>query len=758
MLGRYAVLYLALMMQGQPLWSQPLTHYVNPMIGTGGHGHTFPGAASPFGMIQLSPDQFNAGWDWCSGYHYSDSLIIGFSHLHLSGTGIGELGDILLMPTVGALKLTPATRQTWQQGYGSYFSHHDEHASPGYYRVYLHTYEVDAELTATTHAGMHRYTFPKTDSAHIILNLHHGIGWDECTDAQLAFRSDTLLTGYRRSSGWAADQLVYFAMAISKQPESIGVATDSSLFPNQRTLRSPKARAWLSFKTEHSEKILVKVALSFVSEEGALENLRQEIQHWEFERIRRATEQVWEEQLRRIVITDASEEEKTVFYTALYHTMLSPMHYQDLDGRYRGSEPKDKRIHSATGFTNYTVFSLWDTFRAWHTLATLVFPERVRDFLYSFLAQYKEFGELPVWSLVSNETYTMIGYHAVVVIAEAIAKGFLSKKEVAVFFEAMKSSAMKDARGLEPYRTYGYIPFELEPESVSKTLEYAYDDWCLAQVANVLGRKGDEAQFLRRATFYQNLFDRSTNFMRPKDAKGEWKQPFNPRNVEHRKDDFTEGNSWQYTWFVPHDIAGLIRQVGGKKPFIEKLDSLFEEPAELGAAAPPDVSGLIGQYAHGNEPSQHIAYLYAYAGAPEKTAERVRQVLTELYNSTSEGLCGNDDCGQLSAWYVLSALGFYPVNPAEAIYVFGSPLFPKATLKLGKGKTLSIEAKNVSKQNRYIQSITFNGKPIETVWIRHQDIVQGGKLVFEMGATPHPTWGKSPQAAPPSMSQNNLDR
>ncbi|MFN3394754.1 MAG: GH92 family glycosyl hydrolase, partial [Candidatus Thermochlorobacter sp.] len=424
----------------------------------------------------------------------------------------------------------------------------------------------------------------------------------------------------------------------------------------------------------------------------------------------------------------------------------------------RGSEPKDKRIHSATGFTNYTVFSLWDTFRAWHTLATLVFPERVRDFLYSFLAQYKEFGELPVWSLVSNETYTMIGYHAVVVIAEAIAKGFLSKKEVAVFFEAMKSSAMKDARGLEPYRTYGYIPFELEPESVSKTLEYAYDDWCLAQVANVLGRKGDEAQFLRRATFYQNLFDRSTNFMRPKDAKGEWKQPFNPRNVEHRKDDFTEGNSWQYTWFVPHDIAGLIRQVGGKKPFIEKLDSLFEEPAELGAAAPPDVSGLIGQYAHGNEPSQHIAYLYAYAGAPEKTAERVRQVLTELYNSTSEGLCGNDDCGQLSAWYVLSALGFYPVNPAEAIYVFGSPLFPKATLKLGKGKTLSIEAKNVSKQNRYIQSITFNGKPIETVWIRHQDIVQGGKLVFEMGATPHPTWGKSPQAAPPSMSQNNLDR
>lgn len=758
MIARCAALCLTLTLHGHLLWSQSLTRYVNPMIGTGAHGHTFPGAALPFGMVQLSPDQFNAGWDWCSGYHDSDSIIIGFSHLHLSGTGIGELGDVLVMPSVGALKLTPATRPNWQQGYGSRFSHSDEHASPGYYRVYLRDQRIQAELTVTPHVGVHRYAFPKTDSAHLILNLQHGIGWDWCTDAQLAFRSDTLLTGYRRSSGWAADQLVYFAMAVSKRPDAVGVATDSSAFPSQRALRSPKARAWLSFKTAHGEQILVKVALSFVSEESALEHLREEAPHWDFDRIWRDAQQAWERQLRRIVIEGASEDAKTTFYTALYHAMLAPMLYQDRDGRYRGSEPKEKQIHLAKGFTNYTVFSLWDTFRAWHPLATLAFPERVRDFLFSFLAQYKEFGELPTWSLVSNETYTMIGYHALPVIAEAIAKGFLSEKEAAEFFDAMKTSAMKDERGLKHYRAYGYIPFELENESVSKTLEYAYDDWCLAQVAKILGRKDDEEQFLRRAKFYQNLFDLSTGFMRPKDAKGRWREPFNPRDAEHRSGAFTEGNAWQYTWFVPHDVAGLIALMGGRVHFTQKLDALFSEATELGAAASPDVSGLIGQYAHGNEPSHHIAYLYAYAGAPEKTAERVRQILLELYNHTSEGLCGNEDCGQLSAWYVLSALGFYPVNPAEAIYVFGSPLFPKATLKLGNGKTLAIEAKNVSVRNRYIQSVRFNGKPIETVWIRHQDLMQGGKLIFEMGATPHPTWGKSPEAAPPSMSKKKLDR
>ncbi len=734
------------------LLGQPLTRHVNPMLGTGGHGHTFPGAASPFGMVQLSPDQFNSGWDWCSGYHNSDSIIIGFSHTHVSGTGIGEMGDISLMPTVGALKLGFGERKNWRQGYGSSFSHSDEQATPGYYRVYLRDTKIQAELTVSPRVGFHRYTFPTSDSARLMLNLHHGIGWDWCSDAVVKIVSDTLVTGYRWSSGWAQNQLVHFAMVLSKRPDAFGVATDSAVFPNQRELRSPKARAFFNFKTEQDEKILVKVALSYVSVEGALENLRREIPHWQFDKVRRETDAKWENELQRLTIQGASDEEKTTFYTAMYHAMLAPSLYQDTDAKYRGSEPKEKKNHIAEGFTNYTVFSLWDTFRAWHPLSTLVFADRVKDFLESFYAQYQEFGELPVWPLMSNESYVMIGYHSIPVIADAFAKGFLKKAEAEKFYEAMTASAMKDARGLKYYRRYGFIPFELENESVSKTLEYAYDDWCIASLAKALGKTADAAEFERRATFYRNMFDVDVGFMRARDSLGRWQSPFNPRNAEHRDGSFTEGNSWQYTWFVPHDVQGLMTLMGGRERFIQKLDSLFTESSELGASASPDVSGLIGQYAHGNEPSHHIAYLYAYAGAPHKTAERVTQILTHLYNHTTEGLCGNEDCGQMSAWYVLSALGLYPVNPAEAIYVFGSPRFPKATLRLSNSKTLTIEARNVSMKNIYIQSVTLNGKKIETTWIRHQDLMNGGTLMFEMGATPHPTWGKSPAAAPPSMS------
>lgn len=725
--------------------------YVNPFLGTSGHGHTFPGAATPFGMVQLSPDQYVSGWDWCSGYHNSDSIILGFSHLHLSGTGIGELGDVLLSPQVGALKFTAATRENFQSGYGSRFSHSDEVASVGYYRVYLIDHRVQAEVTASARVGMHRYTFPKSDSASLLVNLHHGIGWDYATDASIHVENDTLITGYRQSSGWANDQCVYFAMTLSKPASTFGTATDSLIFPNQRELKSAKARAYLTFKTSANEPILAKVALSFVSRENALLNLVAEIPHWNFETVKANAEALWEKELAKVHIETLNENDKTTFYTALYHAMLAPMTYSDINGAYRGSQKSNKQLHVVDSARRaYTVFSLWDTFRAWHPLSTILFSERVPDFLHSFLNHFEQFGELPVWLLASSETYCMIGYHAAPVITDAYFKGLLPKNDAEKFFEAMKATAMKDARGLKLYRDYGYIPYNLESESVSKTLEYAFDDACIAAVAAALGKKLESETFGKRARSYQPLLDARIGFMRGKDSSGTWIQTFNPSQAQHWGGTFTEGNSWQYTWFVPHDVEGLIALMGGKEMFVKKLDSLFTVSSNVGKDAPPDVSGLIGQYAHGNEPSHHIPYLYAFAGKPYKTAERVREIMRTFYNHSSAGLCGNEDCGQLSAWYVFSALGFYPVNPSNGVYVFGSPLVKRAMLKLPNGKRLDVRVTNNTEENLYIDSVLRNGVPYTNSFITHSDLMQGGTLEFVMHATPNERFGSGEEDLPKS--------
>ncbi|MDX2128159.1 MAG: GH92 family glycosyl hydrolase [Chloroherpetonaceae bacterium] len=724
--------------------------FVNPRVGNSGHGHTFPGATTPFGMVQLSPDQFIEGWDWCSGYHYSDSIIIGFSHTHFSGTGIGEMGDISLMPFTDSLKLSYAKRANWHDGYGSRFTHEDEIVEAGYYKVFLKDHQVQVELTASPRSGFHRYTFPKNKKPFIALNLLHGIGWDFATNASIKKINDSTLIGFRYSSGWAKDQRVFFAATFSKKPITIVFTTDSLISPNLTQYENPKARAILSYP-EGTGEILVKVGISAVSEEGALQNLKEEIPHWKFDKTKEEAVSLWRNALSNITI-EANDQTKNVFYTALYHAMIAPSLYQDTDGRYRGSERNEKKIHLAKGFTNYTVFSLWDTYRAWHPLATLLFPQKVNDYLESFYAQYQEYGELPVWSLMSNESYVMIGYHAIPVVAEAYKKGFIQKKDALRFYKAMRHSATRDESGINAYRKWGFMPIGVQNETVSKTLEYAYDDWCIYDMAQSLGIKDDITEFRNRALSYTRLFDPATGFMRAKDSLGNWRTPFDPFNADHRAGDFTEGNAWQYSWSVQHDPAGLIRLMGGNEKFIAKLDSLFTLERKMGSEAPPDVSGLIGQYAHGNEPSHHVAYLYSYAGAPEKTAERVRQIMQELYHDGVDGLCGNDDVGQLSAWYIWSALGLYPVNPASGHYVFGSPVIKRATISLQNGKKLLIDVKNNSSENRFIQSITRDGKPLNRVWISHQELIATSTLTITMGEKPHPTWGRAKESAPPSMS------
>lgn len=702
------------------LFSQELlTQFVNPFIGTDGHGHTYPGATVPFGMVQVSPDNGTEGWDWSSGYHYSDSLIKGFSHTHFSGTGIGDLCDVLLMPAV---------QKDPQAKYSSRFSHDQEEAAPGYYRVKLLSTGIDAELTATPRAGFHRYTFPKSSDAKIILDLGHRLNWDSPSESRITVVNAKTITGYRFSRGWAPNQKIFFVMKFSKPFRSNFTGNDSILHKNRNTTTGRGAKAVFEFTTSGNEQILVKVGISGVDIDGAMKNLDAEIPHWNFETIRAEATERWEQGLSRITITTNDRAAKETFYTALYHTMLAPVLYQDIDGRYRGG---DDSIHTAHGFTNYTIFSLWDTFRAAHPLFTIIHPERVNDFINSMLAFSRESGYLPVWNFHANETYCMIGYHSVPVIVDAYVKGFRGF-DADEAFTAMLKTAAKDMLGLNWYRQYTYVPSDLEVESVSKTLEYAFDDWCIAQMAKMLNRNDDYKYFSERAGYYRNLFDTSSLFFRGKTADGLWREPFDPYSIHHRMNDYTEGNAWQYSWFVPHDVEGLIRLNGGRERFIERLDSLFEQTTSLtGAHISPDVSGLIGQYAHGNEPSHHIAYLYSYAGAPWKTQERVREIMTTKYNNTPAGLCGNEDCGQMSAWYVLSALGIYPVNPAAGEYVFGSPLFESAEIQIGE-KVLKIAAPNVSPARSYVHSVTLNGNVLSGMFVRHEELKKGVELEFEM--------------------------
>lgn len=696
------------------------TQWVDPYIGTGGHGHVFLGANVPFGLVQLGPTEYTRGWDWCSGYHYTDSVLLGFSHLHLSGTGIGDLGDVLFLPMVGREKKEAR------------FSHADERVSPGYYAVRLPESGIRVELTATARTGFHRYHFPeKCDSASIRVDLRRGIGWDKWVASGLRQLNDTVITGYRHSAGWAKKQEIYFTAHFS-QPVRLTVDADSI------GRVAPVAM--------QGNVLSVKVGLSAVSEENAGMNLRAEQPGWDFEQAVSDAEELWNRELSKIQFETHDDVAKRIFYTALYHTMIAPSVFSDVNGDYRGA---DGKVYRGAGFTNYTTWSLWDTYRAAHPLATIIHGERMKDFAETMLAIYREQGKLPVWHLVGNETDCMVGNPGIPALADMVLKGVAGVDEEAAF-EAMRMSAMKDERSIDLLKRYGYIPYDKEPtnETAAKGLEYALADGCVAQVARELGKEDDFDYFSRRSRSYRYYFDSATRFMRGLSADGKFSEPFSPFYTAPGKGDYTEGNAWQYAWLVPHDVHGLIDLFGGEQAFTEKLDSLFVVEGDLGEEAAPDISGLIGQYAHGNEPSHHVIYLYNYVGQPWKAARRLRQVLETLYHDAPDGLCGNEDVGQMSAWYVLSALGLYQVAPAGGVYVLGSPLMDKAVIQVGKGRTFTVIAHQNSPQNIYVQSAKLNGVDYTKSFIRYRDIMDGGVLELFMGNVPSDTYGVAPEDRP----------
>ena len=738
--------------------AEDLTRNVNVFIGTGGHGHTYPGATVPFGMVQLSPDTYNVGWDWCSGYHHSDSSIMGFSHTHLSGTGVGDMLDVLVMPGTGEVRLEPGTRENPGSGYRSRFSHQDEKATPGYYSVLLKDYGIRAELTATQRAGLHRYTFPASESSHFIVDLAHTILGKEgaatnVISAELKVAGPDLILGGRRVANWAKGRHIYFAMKFSKPFLS------ATLYKDGQEAGAAEAsgkilKCAVKYLTSEGETILVKVGLSGVSAEAALKNLEAEIPGWDFDGVKTAAHEAWQKELERVRIETSNEKQRQIFYTAMYHMMLAPTLYDDVDGGYRGMDLQVRK--GRAGQHNYSTYSLWDTYRALHPLYTLIQKQRVPE-LMNCLARMAEESPAgaPVWPLQGRETGCMTGYHSVVVLAEAAAKGFQGI-DFASAYPFMKKRAMDDDyRGLPDYRKLGYIPSDREEESATKTLEYSYDDWAMARLAEALGRKEDTLVFQKRSANYRNLWDPSTGFVRPKLADGTFAGPFDPKKVGVSKKwrDFTEANSWQATWQAQHDPQGYIQLLGGRQAFIDKLDALFSQSPQIDGEVPVDMTGLIGMYAHGNEPSHHVAYLYSYAGAPYKTQQRVREILDSQYNNAPDGLAGNEDCGQMSAWYAISALGFYAVDPVSANYVFGTPLFDKATIDVGGAKPLVIEARRKSEKDIYIQSVTLNGKPYGKSWFRHADVAQGGTIVMTMGAEPNKKFGAAPADAPPSMTK-----
>lgn len=724
---------------------QKLTAYVNTFVGTDAHGHTYPGATLPNGMVQLSPDTDTDGWDWCSGYHYSDNSLIGFSHTHLSGTGCADYGDILFMPATGEVKINPGDKKNPDSGYRSRFQHKNEVTKPGYYSVYLDDYKIKAELTATLRSGFHKYTFPKSNDARIIIDLFHGIQ-DQVIDAEIKQIDNKTICGYRRSAGWAKDHTVYFYAEFSKPFETLNLVNDEKILSDLKSIKGKSVKAFVNYKTAANEVILVKVGISHTSIEGAKLNLKNEIPYWNFNEVVKKADDVWQKELSSVKAESKDKQKLRVFYTALYHSLLAPNLLSDVDFSYVGM---DGKIHNY-GKNVYTVFSLWDTFRAENPLYTIIDTKKAGDFVNSLLYKYKESGLLPVWELASNETGTMIGYHSIPVIADAYFKG-IRDYNVELMYEAIKKSAMEDHLGLEFYKSMGYIPADLESESVSKTLEYAYDDWCIAQIAKDLGKEDDYKYFIDRAKFYTNVFDPSTSLMRAK-KNGKWVDPFDPYSVSGN---YTEANAWQYSFFVPQDINGLMNLMSGDDKFVSKLDELFTTDPKLTGRFQSDITGLIGQYAHGNEPSHHMAYLYNYAGMPYKTQERVHEVVNNLYTDKPDGLCGNEDCGQMSAWYVFSSMGFYPVCPGDNKYIIGTPNFDKLTLRLNNKKSFTIVTKNLSSKNLYIKAVKLNGKDYPYSYITHQQIINGGELVFEMSSTPQ-KWGSEEKFRPTSVIDNHF--
>ena len=713
--------------------SSDYTQLVNPFIGTDFTGNTYPGAQAPFGMVQLSPDNGLSGWDRISGYFYPDSTIAGFSHTHLSGTGAGDLYDILYMP------VTLPYNETAEGNLGIYskFSHNDEEASAGYYRVKLQDYSINVELTATPRCGIQRYTFPKAESM-VVLNLKKAMNWDFTMDSQIEIVDSCNIRGYRFSEGWARGQKVYFAARFSTPFKSVEIADADIKLKGQQVGTSKVAR--FMFDTEEGEQITIVTALSGVSIEGAEKNLNAEAPHNNFDKYLAAAKADWNKQLGRIQVKGAQADDQVNFYTALYHSMIAPTIYSDVDGKYYGP---DKQVHQADGWVNYSTFSLWDTFRAAHPLFTYTEPARVNDMVKSFIAFYEQNGRLPVWNFWGSETDMMIGYHAVPVIVDAYLKGIGDFDAEKALQACVATANIDEYRGIGSYKTRGFIPFNVTDQynsenwSLSRTLEYAFDDFCIAEMAKKMGKTDVANEFYKRSQNYRNVFNPATGFMQPIDDKGVFQRDFNP-------DEYTahicESNAWHYFWSVQHDINGLVSLTGGQDKFAAKLDSMFTYIPAGNEELPIFSTGMIGQYAHGNEPSHHVIYLYNKVRQPWKAQKYAAQVMHELYFNAPAGLCGNEDCGQMSAWYVFSAMGFYPVNPVSGEYEIGTPLFPEMRLNLDNGKTFTVLAPNVSRENIYIQSVKMNGQPYDKSYITHQQIMDGATIEFVMGNQPGEIW------------------
>ena len=726
------------------------------MVGTKGEeGNTYPGPSAPFGMVQISPDTDTTNWETDSGYAYADPTIMGFSLTHLTGTGCPDLGDFLIMPQVGRQDFVAGTKDHPEDGYQSIYSHSDESASAGYYQVKLQKPNVLAEMTVGERAGMLRFTFPASDEASIMLDLSHVIngGRWRVAESRVRIEDNSTITGFHLINGWAKERYLYFAARFSRPFDDTEIISagkpviyNTYRFRSRNEAAGTNLQFFAKYKTHADEVLQVKVAVSAVSAADALQNLDAEIPGWDFEKLLAATREKWDRELGKIEI-EGSQVQKETFYTSMYHAFLAPNLYEDVNGQYRGF---DQNIHQAKGFTEYSVFSLWDTFRAEHPLFTLIQSQRDADMINSLLVHFDQSADhlLPMWELQGNETWCMIGYHAVPVIVDGYfknVKGF----DVQHAYEAIKTTAMNpDYDGVAAYAKLGWVPCEKEDESLSKTLEYAYDDWCIAQMAKALGKTGDYNEFMKRAASYKNLYDPALGWMRPKDSHGNWRTPFDPHafgggtNLE----DVTEATSSQYSWFVPQDVPGLIALMGGNEKFVEKLDSLFD--ARLSKVFTDEMSGndlrgCIGEYWHGNEPSHHVIYLYSYAGQPWKAAQRLHQVVTTQYGNQPDSLCGNDDCGQMSSWYLFTCLGFYPVCPASDYYVIGAPQVPKAVVQLSNGKKLTMTAENLSDQNIYVQSVRVNGKNWDSPFLPYRELKNGGKLEFTMGSQPS-QWGTNP--------------
>ena len=770
------IISLSIVYSQQRQYSKTPYDYVNPLIGTDDMGHTYPGAVVPFGMVQLSPETdsvlYSNGkgynpdvYKYCAGYQYTDKTIVGFSHTHMNGTGHSDLGDFLLIPTVGAIKLNPGTKDNPDSGYRSRFSHSNEKAKPGYYAVKLDDYNIDVELTASERVGFHKYKFPESKDAHIILDMTSGIyNYDgKVVWSSVRVENKTLVTGFRQTNGWARARYVYFAMEFSKPIKSYQLRNDEQIvyggfwrkfnqnenFPERA---GHKVKCAFNFETSDGEVIMVKMALSGVSTENAIENLKAEIPKWNFDEVVMNAKTKWNKELSKITI-EASEDREINFYTAMYHSFLNPNIFSDVNGEYRGL---DQNIYKSNKFTNYTTFSLWDTYRALHPLYTIIQQKRTSDIVNSMLAHYEQSVHkiLPVWSHWANENWCMIGYHAVPVVADAVMKG-IGGFDIKKAFEAVLTSANYDLYdGIGPYKKYGYVPEDMSSNSASKTLEHAFDDWTIYKFADKIGNKKISDEFLNRANSYKNIYDRQTHYLRAKKSDGSFKTPFDPLSVANQG--YIEGNAWNYSLYVPHDIKGFINLIGGEEKLVTWLDSLFTfDLPEKYFGESEDVTkvGMIGNYVHGNEPSHHVSYMYNFARAPWKTQERIHQIVNTMYKPEPHGLCGNDDCGQMSAWYIFSVMGFYPVAPGSNEYVIGSPCVDKATINLENGKKFNITAENLSEKNIYIKEAILNGKIINRSYLTHAEIVNGGALIFKMDDKPNRNWAVGEDSFPYSLTK-----